>query len=187
VQPPRRAEANGRVEDLVAGAVQATPGNARLRTFADGCWAGSTIGTLTRRRALAGRLSGTNLATGTLVTADPAANEARYDVFLSCRHADPDKKFARPFLRDLEDAGFKVATDDRDFSAQAKSLEELERGIKESRLRLAVLDGVWLQTSARVSRKLFRVPPGLGFIPRARPQGVVRDAHGLVVVSPAVP
>jgi predicted nucleotide-binding protein len=63
----------------------------------------------------------------------------QYDVFISYRRQEPDKAFARSLLRDLETAGYKVAIDERDFSANASFLEEMERCVKKSRFTLAVV------------------------------------------------
>ena len=63
----------------------------------------------------------------------------KYDAFISYRHQEPDKTFAREVLATLEGAGFTVAIDERDFGANATFLEEMERCIKESRFTLAVI------------------------------------------------
>lgn len=45
----------------------------------------------------------------------PAPAPLPYDVFLSYRHVDPDRAFARDLLGKLEAAGFRVAIDELDF------------------------------------------------------------------------
>lgn len=62
-----------------------------------------------------------------------------YDVFLSYRHAEPDRTFARRLLKDLEAAGLKVSIDERDFDPTARFLEEMESCIKSSRFTLCLL------------------------------------------------
>lgn len=63
----------------------------------------------------------------------------RYDAFISYRHQEPDRSFARDLVWKLEADGYKIAFDERDFQASASFLEEMERCIKESRLTLAVV------------------------------------------------
>ena len=42
-----------------------------------------------------------------------------YDAFISYRHQEPDKEFARQLLKDLEHDGYKIAIDERDFRSEA--------------------------------------------------------------------
>ncbi|HPO13060.1 MAG TPA: toll/interleukin-1 receptor domain-containing protein, partial [Candidatus Hydrogenedentes bacterium] len=69
-----------------------------------------------------------------------------YDAFISYRHAEPDKTFARNLRQELIDAGFKIALDEIDFRPNAKFLSEMERCIKESRFTLAVISPRYLQS-----------------------------------------
>ncbi len=75
---------------------------------------------------------------------EPAENHtmtspSKYDAFISYRHQDPDKVFARNILTKLEWAGFKVAIDERDFDPSETFPNEMERCVKESRFTLAVV------------------------------------------------
>jgi hypothetical protein len=63
----------------------------------------------------------------------------KYDAFISYRHQEPDKAFARQLLKDLEAAGYTVAIDERDFEANASFLQEMERCVKESQFTLSVV------------------------------------------------
>src|SRR5690242_12553661 len=63
----------------------------------------------------------------------------KYDAFLSYRHTDPDKTFARKIWTRLISDGYKVAIDSKDFQANATFLEEMERCIKESHFTLAIV------------------------------------------------
>lgn len=74
------------------------------------------------------------------------ATTHKYDVFISYRHQEPDKSFARDLLKRLEAAGLKVAIDERDFDPVATFLEEMERCIKESRYTLAVMSPRYLES-----------------------------------------
>jgi TIR domain len=73
---------------------------------------------------------------------------ARYDAFISYRHAEPDAAFARDLLSALERDGYRVAIDERDFAANASFLQEMERCIRESRFTLAVLSPRYLVSGA---------------------------------------
>src|SRR5262245_29517934 len=79
-------------------------------------------------------------------TASPAPLSLPCDVFLSYRHVDPDRAFARDLLGRLEAAGFRVAIDERDFRPEATFLEEMERCIQESRFTLAVLSPRYVES-----------------------------------------
>lgn len=93
----------------------------------------------TRRRpssvAPGGREAGGAAAGGPVV---------RYDVFISYRHGDPDATFARELLMALEQRGYTVAIDERDFPANASFLQEMERCIRESRHTVAILSPRYL-------------------------------------------
>jgi len=67
-----------------------------------------------------------------------------YDAFISYRHQEPDKTFARDMLARLEAAGLKVAIDERDFAPNEQFLPEMERCVKESRFTLAVISPRYL-------------------------------------------
>jgi hypothetical protein len=69
-----------------------------------------------------------------------------YDAFISYRREEPDKSFARRLLKDLEDDGYKVAIDERDFHSEASFLDEMERCIKESRFTLCVVSPRYLKS-----------------------------------------
>jgi tetratricopeptide (TPR) repeat protein len=70
----------------------------------------------------------------------------RYDAFLSYRRQDPDRAFTRDLLRRLEEAGYTVAIDERDFEPNLPFLNEMERCIRESRFTLAVISPRYLQS-----------------------------------------
>lgn len=63
----------------------------------------------------------------------------KYDAFVSYRHDDPDAAFARKLVSDLEECGYRVAIDERDFTANKTFLGEMERCVQESRFTLAVV------------------------------------------------
>ena len=63
----------------------------------------------------------------------------RYDAFLSYRHQEPDRTFARDLLVRLEKPGYVVAIDEVDFAPNLPFLQEMERCIRESRFTLAVI------------------------------------------------
>jgi TIR domain len=81
-------------------------------------------------------------------TADSPSSPARYDAFVSYRHADPDATFARDLVCALERDGYRTAIDERDFAANASFLQEMERCIRESRFTLAVLSPRYLASGA---------------------------------------
>ena len=72
--------------------------------------------------------------------------EPRYDVFLSYRHEEPDRTFARELLALLEADGYRVAIDERDFRVNESFLAEMERCIRESRYTVAILSSRYLQS-----------------------------------------
>jgi TIR domain len=69
-----------------------------------------------------------------------------YDVFISYRRARRDKRFAHKLMRDLEELGYRVSLDERDFDASASFLEEMERCVRTSRFTLAVISPQYLQS-----------------------------------------
>ena len=69
-----------------------------------------------------------------------------YDAFLSYRHSDTDRRFARDILQILEDSGYRVAIDERDFRPEESFLDELERCIRQSRYTLAVVSGEYIES-----------------------------------------
>ncbi|HEX9943962.1 MAG TPA: toll/interleukin-1 receptor domain-containing protein [Thermoanaerobaculia bacterium] len=69
----------------------------------------------------------------------------RYDAFISYRHAEPDRTFTRTLLKELEEAGYKVAIDERDFAANESFVEEMARCIRQSRFTLAVVSPRYFQ------------------------------------------
>ena len=75
------------------------------------------------------------------------AQTFRYDAFLSYRHCEPDRGFARDLLQTLESARLRVAIDDRDFDPQSTFLEEMERCIRESRFTVAVVSTRYLESA----------------------------------------
>ena len=83
---------------------------------------------------------------------DPPASHAasatplRYDVFMSYRHDGVDKKFVTELVSALEADGYRVAIDERDFTANASFLQEMERAVRESRFTVAVISPRYLQS-----------------------------------------
>lgn len=75
-----------------------------------------------------------------------ATPEVRYDVFLSYRHGGRDAAVARALLETLENDGYRVAIDERDFPANASFLEEMERCIRQSRFTLAIVSPAYLES-----------------------------------------
>jgi len=82
----------------------------------------------------------------TLSTLEKNEKAYRYDAFISYRHSDRDKRFARKLLRELEQSGYSVAIDERDFDASANFLSEMERCIRDSRFTLAVVSTRYLES-----------------------------------------
>ncbi len=76
----------------------------------------------------------------------PVPQEHKYHAFISYRRQEPDKSFARGLLRDLENTGYTVAIDERDFDANASFLQEMERCIKESDFTLCVVSPRYFQS-----------------------------------------
>lgn len=74
------------------------------------------------------------------------APSLRYDVFLSYRHGPPDATVARELAEMLEQLGYAVAIDGRDFAPNAHFLTEMERCIRESRFTLALLSRRYLHS-----------------------------------------
>ncbi|MEO8658910.1 MAG: toll/interleukin-1 receptor domain-containing protein [Bryobacteraceae bacterium] len=85
---------------------------------------------------------------GPTVARAPAGTprQLRYDVFVSYRHGGEDGEFARRLVVRLEEWGFRVAIDERDFRAEERFLPEIERCIKESRFTVALLSARYLQS-----------------------------------------
>jgi hypothetical protein len=78
--------------------------------------------------------------------AAPAApGELRYDAFISYRHG-ADSNFARNLVDELEQAGYRIAIDERDFRAEQSFLKEMERCIRESRFTLALISGRFMDS-----------------------------------------
>lgn len=74
-----------------------------------------------------------------------AAEQFRYDVFISYRQQEPDKSWVRgELLRRLKREGFRVCIDFESFRLGAALLEEMERAVIESRYTLAVLSPEYL-------------------------------------------
>jgi hypothetical protein len=69
----------------------------------------------------------------------PAPARYAYDAFISYRHTEPDRAFALDLLERLEEAGFKVAFDQRDFRPNEPVIGEMERCILDSRYTLCVV------------------------------------------------
>jgi hypothetical protein len=69
-----------------------------------------------------------------------------YDVFISYRHQREDMRFARELVAALEAEGYRVAIDERDFSANASFLQEMERAIRQSRFTVAVISPRYLES-----------------------------------------
>jgi hypothetical protein len=69
-----------------------------------------------------------------------------YDVFISYRHAEPDRTHAQLLLEALESRGLTVAIDVRDFAPNENFLSEMERCIKESRFVLCVVTTSYLDS-----------------------------------------
>jgi hypothetical protein len=62
-----------------------------------------------------------------------------YDAFISYRHTEPDQEFARDLLDRLEEAGFKIAFDERDFRPNVPVIDEMERCVVNSKFTLCVV------------------------------------------------
>jgi len=71
---------------------------------------------------------------------------SRYDVFISYRHGGADADVARQLLQALENDGYVVAIDERDFPANASFLQEMERCVRESRYTVAILSPRYLES-----------------------------------------
>ena len=87
---------------------------------------------------------------------EPEANSFVYDAFISYRHIDPDRKFARDLVRQLEAEGYKVAIDERDFIANQTFLDEMERCTRESRFTLAVISPQYFQSGNTEEEAIIR-------------------------------
>lgn len=85
------------------------------------------------------------IVTGSGEVTMSAAEQFRYDVFISYRQQEPDKSWVRgELLRRLKREGFRVCIDFESFRLGAALLEEMERAVIESRYTLAVLSPEYL-------------------------------------------
>ncbi len=75
-----------------------------------------------------------------------AAVPPRYDVFISYRHGGRDMTVAREIAEALEEDGYRVAIDERDFAANASFLHEMERSVRESRFTVAIISRRYLES-----------------------------------------
>jgi hypothetical protein len=71
---------------------------------------------------------------------------AVFDAFISYRHGEPDSSYAEEILGALEDKGFRVAIDFRDFAPNQHFLSEMERCITTSRFVLCVVTSRFLES-----------------------------------------
>jgi serine/threonine protein kinase len=85
----------------------------------------------------------------------PTPANFRYDAFLSYRRHEPDRSFARGLLSRLEQAGFSVAIDERDFRPEQTFLQEMERCIRESRFTLALLSPAYFESGNTLEESIF--------------------------------
>ncbi|HEY2294030.1 MAG TPA: SUMF1/EgtB/PvdO family nonheme iron enzyme [Thermoanaerobaculia bacterium] len=85
----------------------------------------------------------------------PTPATFRYDAFLSYRRREPDRSFARGLLTRLEQAGFSVAIDERDFRPEQTFLQEMERCVRESRFTLALLSPAYFDSGNTVEESIF--------------------------------
>ena len=69
-----------------------------------------------------------------------------YDVFISYRHEEPDCTFAHELINKLENIGYEVAFDDRDFVLGKFPISEIRRCVKESRFTLAIISPRYLKS-----------------------------------------
>jgi hypothetical protein len=73
---------------------------------------------------------------------------ARFDLFVSYCQRDPDGSFVRDVLIPrLDQAGLRVFVDYREFQLGATLVQEMERGVAESRRTLAIASPVYLSSS----------------------------------------
>lgn len=141
------ADAAGRVEAIwTAESIS----GCRMRLFLAGClWfpllAGSFAGLLQASRSWrSGVLLPKATPPGPAAMAQPP--EIRYDAFLSYRHGGADAEFARQLLMRLEEAGWRVALDERDFRPEQHYVLEMERCVRESRYTLAIISRRYLES-----------------------------------------
>jgi TIR domain len=73
------------------------------------------------------------------------ADSIQYDAFISYRHTEPDQTFARKLLTELEEAGYKIAIDERDFAPNESFVVEMTRCIRQSRFTLALVSPRYFQ------------------------------------------
>ncbi|MCC7154296.1 MAG: toll/interleukin-1 receptor domain-containing protein [Bryobacterales bacterium] len=95
-----------------------------------------------RRQALLS-LAGPRTPTAPSVSPPPPVV---YDCFISYRHQEPDRTLALELVQRIEEAGFKVALDERDFAANQHFLAEMERCIKQSRFTLCLVSQAYLRS-----------------------------------------
>ncbi len=91
-----------------------------------------------------------------------AATQPVYDTFISYRHQNPDRAFARKILALLESKGLKVAVDERDFAPNKRFLTEMERCIKQSRFTLAILSPRYLDSEFCLEEAVIRKVGDMG-------------------------
>lgn len=77
-------------------------------------------------------------------TAPGEALPVVYDCFISYRRQEPDRTFTLDLVNRLEEHGFKVAFDERDFRPNEHFLDEMERCIKQSRFTLCLVSRAYL-------------------------------------------
>ncbi len=80
------------------------------------------------------------------VRADGAEVVQRYDAFISYRHGGTDARVAAAILEGLEAEGYAVAIDVRDFRANERFLDEMERCIRESRFTVALVSRRYVES-----------------------------------------
>ncbi|HAC62027.1 MAG TPA: hypothetical protein DCF68_00465 [Cyanothece sp. UBA12306] len=75
-------------------------------------------------------------------------DEFRYDVFISYRHQLPDKTWVRKTLLPwLEERGFRVCIDYKDFRLGQHLIKEMERAVEQSRYTLSILSPAYLESN----------------------------------------
>jgi len=86
-----------------------------------------------------------HLGAASTPAAPAVPGELRYDAFISYRHG-ADSDFARNLVDELEQAGYRIAIDERDFRAEQSFLKEMERCIRESRFTLALITASFVES-----------------------------------------
>ncbi len=69
-----------------------------------------------------------------------------YDAFISYRHLEIDTAFALELLQRMEDAGFRVILDRRDFHPSQPVISEMERAVRQSRYVLCLITPNYLNS-----------------------------------------